>query len=427
MTCETQVHRLPNGIRLATLSMPHMASVSSGIWAGVGSRHESPKDHGIAHFVEHLLFKGTPTRTSEEISRQIEGLGASIDAFTVEDHTCFHTKAPAEHFETILDVISDFYQNPTFDPKEVEFERRVIREEISMVRDQPSQYLEDLSSEAAWGEEHPLGRSITGSQESIKGLNRAAVFDFFKQGYSGKNTVISVAGNIDQKRVVDLVSERFESLHEGSEVDFVPAPPIKTSHRFEESNETEQAHVALSFRAAHQHDPARFAQKVMNVILGENMSSRLFQVIREQKGLCYEIQSDMVSFADAGLLQIYTALHPENLGEALNAVSSTIGDLWKNGVSEEELDRAKSYLIGQSRLSLESTASRMMWAGESILAFDRWIEPDELHDKVRELNTDDIQQAAREVLSPDIMSTAIVGSYQANSILVDWAGDREIK
>jgi len=427
MTCDTQVHRLPNGIRLATIAMPHMASVSTGLWAAVGSRHETPKEHGIAHFVEHLLFKGTPTRTAEDISRQIEGLGASIDAFTVEDHTCFHTKAPAEHFETIIDVLADFYQSPVFDPQEVEFERRVIREEIAMVRDQPSQYLEDLSSEAAWGEKHPLGRSITGSEDSLNQLSRAAVFDFFKRGYSGKNTVISVAGNIEHDQVFQLVSEKFKSLHEGSEVDFAPAPPVRTGHRFEESNETEQAHVALSYRAAHQHDLSRFAQKLMNVILGENMSSRLFQVIREKKGLCYEIQSDMVSFSDSGLLQIYTALHPENLREALDSISGIIEELWKKGVSQEEIDEAKSYLIGQSRISLENTASRMMWAGECLLAFDRWIDPAELHEQVNKLTTDEIREAAREVLRPETLSTAIVGSYQANSILVDWAGDREIK
>jgi len=424
MTPDIRVIRLPNGIRLATISLPHMASVATGLWAGAGSRHESESEHGMAHFVEHLLFKGTPTRVAEDISRQIEGLGANIDAFTVEDHTCFHTRAPAERFGEMLDVLADFYQNPVFDPQEVEFERRVVREEIAMVRDQPSQWLEDLGSESAWGETHPLGRSITGTEESLASLNRASIFDFFHRCYSGANTVISVAGKIEHDAVLAAVGERWGTLNAGGKAWCEPAPPFHRGHRFEESVETEQAHVALSFRSAHQHDPARFSQKLLSMILGENMSSRLFQLIREQQGLCYEIQSEVVSWQDAGLLQIFTALHPDNLREALGMVSRIIDDLCEYGVSDEELRDAKSFLIGQSRISLENTASQMMWAGESLLAYDQWIDPEEIHDHVMSVTASEVREAARQVLRGDNMSTAIIGSYQANSVLLDWAGDQ---
>lgn len=404
-----------------------MASVSVGLWAGVGSRHESNFEHGMAHFVEHLLFKGTPTRYAEDISRQIEGLGASVDAFTVEDHTCYHAKGPAEFFPELLEVLADFYLNPVFDPQEIEFERRVIREEIAMVRDQPSQYLEDLASEAVWGERHPLGRSITGTEESLDGLTRPAIFEFFKRGYCGENTVISVAGDLDHDQVADRIAEIFGHLDPGARSVCRPAGPPQRGHRFEESVETEQAHLALSFRSAHQHDPRRFPQKLMNLILGENMSSRLFQVLREQKGLCYEIQSDVVSFHDAGCLQIYTALHPENLREALDAFSGIAADFCDKRVSVRELNEAKAFLIGQSRISLENTASQMMWAGESILSYDEWIDPEHIYEQVAAVTREEVFSAACEVLDPALLSTAIVGSYQANSVLVDWVGERKRK
>lgn len=422
MLPDTRVHRLPNGIRLATISMPHMASVSMGIWAGGGSRHETDREHGMAHLVEHLLFKGTRERTAEEISRHIESLGASIDGFTVEDHTAYQIKGPAEKFGRLFEVLADLYLNPEFDPLEIDSERQVIREEIAMVHDQPSQYLDDLISEAVWGRDHPLGRSITGTEESLEAIRRADIVDFHSRIYRGRHTVVSVAGNIRHEEVAEIVAARLAALPAGEPLPCAPADPAHSQHRFHEDSGQEQSHLALSFRNFDRHDPRRYAHKLLNVILGENMSSRLFQEIREQRGLCYEVQSDLVSFADAGALQIYLALSPGNLSEALGSISEILEDLRNRGVQKDELEEAKSYVIGQNRISLENTASQMMWAGESLLYFDDWIDPEEAHGLLEKVTLADVHEAATEAFDPKTLCSAIIGSAESRSRLAQWLG-----
>ncbi len=422
MSPSTRVHRFDNGVRLATISMPHMASVAMGIWAGGGSRHETPREHGMAHFVEHLLFKGTAERSAEEISRHIESLGASIDGFTVEDHTAYQVKGPAEKFDRLFEVLTDLYRNPVFDPTEIDSEKQVIREEIAMVRDQPSQYLDDLISEAAWGSDHPLGRSITGTEESLERFRRAEVEDFHSRVYRGRHTVVSIAGKIDHDTVAAAVAERLGDLPRGAALACEPAGPPQARHCFHEDGGQEQTHLALSFRNVHRHDPSRYAHKLLNVVLGENMSSRLFQAVREQLGLCYEVQSDLVSFADAGALQIYLALSPENLAEALRAISSILDDLRTRGVRGSELEEAKSFVIGQNRISLENTSSQMMWAGESLLYFDDWIDPEDAHRQLEKVTLDDVRAAARDAFDPDALCSAVIGPAESRSALAQWLG-----
>lgn len=422
MSPSTRVTRLDNGIRLATVSMPHMASVAMGIWAGAGSRHETEREHGMAHFVEHMLFKGTEERSAEEISRHIESLGASIDGFTVEDHTAYQVKGPSEKFGRLFEVLSDLYRNPFLDPTEIDSEKQVIREEIAMVHDQPSQYLDDLISEAAWGREHPLGRSITGTEESLEKFRRADIEAFHSRVYRGRHTVVSVAGNIDHDEVASIVSARLGDLAAGEELTCEPALPPQPQHRFHEDGGQEQSHFALSFRNVDRNDPRRYAHKLLNVILGENMSSRLFQVIREQRGLCYEVQSDLVSFSDAGALQIYLALSPANLAQALRAISTILEDLRTRGATAVELEEAKSYVIGQNRISLENTSAQMMWAGESLLYFNEWIDPEVAHQHLEAVTLADIHAAAREAFDPDTLCSAIIGPAESRGRLAQWLG-----
>lgn len=417
---DTRIHRLDNGVRLATVHMPHMESVSVGLWTDAGSRHESPAEHGIAHFIEHLLFKGTPTRTAAQISREIEGLGSSIDGFTVEDHTGYQAKAPANQFERLFSVLADFYQHPTMDPTDLELERQVIHEEIAMVKDQPSQLLEDVISEAAWGASHPLGRSITGSNQSLEAIRRGDVLDFFQRAYSGRNTVVSVAGNIEHNRVLEIVSGEFSGLQAGVPMMFESAPVPLTDHLYEETYEQEQVHVALALPGVTRHDPRRYALKLLDVILGENMSSRLFQELREERALCYEIQSDLVSFADGGLIQIFLALSPENLEEALYGISKVRNSLVNDGVSEEELEAAKSFLTGQSRISLENTASQMMWAGECLLFFDEWLDPVEIHRRIEAVTLEEVHQEAMRLFTPFEVASALIGPVESNAVIENW-------
>lgn len=420
MPTETSIYRLDNGIRLAAVRMPHMESVSLGLWTDAGSRHESPQEHGMAHFLEHMLFKGTPTRTAVQISREIEGLGSSIDGFTVEDHTGYQAKAPSEQFEKLFSVLADFYQHPTLDPADLESERQVIHEEISMVRDQPAQLLEDLLSEAAWGETHPLGRSITGTDESLDAIRRGDVLDFFQRAYSGRNTVVSVAGNIEPDSILEIVAREFSEIPPGAPLHYESAPQPRVDHRFEEALEQEQAHVALSLPGVARHDRRRYALKLLDVILGENMSSRLFQELREERALCYEVQSDLVSFADGGLIQIYVALSPENLEEALFAISKVAKELVDDGVTAGELEDAKSFVIGQSRISLENTASQMMWAGESLLFFDDWLDPGEIHRRIEAVTLEEVHYEAMRLFSLFRVSSALVGPVESNHVVENW-------
>ena len=289
-----------------------------------------------------------------------------------------------------------------------------------MVRDQPSQHLEDLVSEAAWGEKHPLGRSITGTDLSLDSFQRDDVERFFHAGYCGANTIVSVAGNIEHDQVADVVSAQLGSIPAGAPIVFEPAPKPYTNHRFREEKAQEQVHFSLSYEGVNRYDPARFAHKLLNVILGENMSSRLFQELREKRGLCYEVQSDFVSFADAGLIQIYLALSPGHLQEALGAIDEVLRELAENGVSESELESAKAYIVGQSRISLENTASQMMWAGECFLFFDDWRDPEEAHQKIEETSLSDVHAAAKQLFGTRSFSSALIGPAESNTVVEDW-------
>jgi predicted Zn-dependent peptidase len=397
-----------------------MESVSVGLWTDAGSRHEAPSEHGMAHLVEHMLFKGTPTRSAVQIPREIEGLGSSIDGYTVEDHTAYQAKAPAAQFEKLFDVLADFYLRPVMDPADLESEKQVIHEEIAMIQDQPAQLLEDLISEATWGENHPLGRSITGTDASLDAFQRDDLLAFYRRAYCGENTVISVAGNVDPKAIERVVAAQFENLEAGRPASYASAFDPLPEHRFVEAEDQEQTHLALSFEAVHRHDPTRYAVKLLNVILGENMSSRLFQELREERALCYEVQTDLVSFDDAGLLQIFLALSPGNLDEALQSISRILLRIIKEGVTEAELEGAKSYVIGQSRIALENTSSRMMWAGECILFFDELKDPESVHEEVASVTLDQIAEAAQRIFDPLAFSSAVIGPIESDHTLQDW-------
>ncbi|MEM9017761.1 MAG: pitrilysin family protein, partial [Verrucomicrobiota bacterium] len=320
----------------------------------------------------------------------------------------------------LFEVLADFYQRPVMDPYDLESEKQVIHEEIAMVRDQPGQWLEDLISEATWGEEHPLGRSITGTSVSLDSFQRDEVLRFYRRAYCAENTVVSVAGNVDPDAVAAIVEANFSELDSGSPTSFASAFDPLPEHRFEEVPDQEQTHLALSFEGVHRHDEARYALKLLSVILGENMSSRLFQELREQRALCYEIQSDVVSFDDAGLMQIYLALSPGNLEEALATISRVIADLVRDGVTEAELSAAKSFLIGQSRVSLENTSSQMMWAGECLLFFDEMKEIAEIHRRVSEVTIEEVHTAAMRLFEPMAFSSALIGPVESDQLLWAW-------
>ena len=420
MNARTQLATLPNGVRIATVEMPYMESVSIGFWTGVGTRHETAENNGVAHFLEHLLFKGTPTRSAEAISRQVERVGGSIDAFTSEDHTAYQVKGPADKLEPLLEVLADLYQHPRFDPADIDLERNVIREEIAMVRDQPAQWLEDLSSEAAWPD-HPLGRPITGTTASLERLDRGAVAEFHRAAYTSSQTVVSVAGRIAHAEVLERLTPLLSGMASGPALAALPAPPPAPGFAFARSDDLEQAHLSIAFHARGRHDASRYAQKLLNVLLGENSSSRLFQEVRESEGLCYEIQSDIMAFEDTGLINIYVALDPGEIGRALKTVRKIVESFSRVPPSVSDLEEAKSYLIGQSRIALENTATQMMWAGECLLSFNEVIDPESVHRRIAAVSATEICDLAGQLFFPDRLVVTGIGPRKMERVLREWS------
>ncbi len=412
MNANYRTTRLSNGIVLATAEMPYMQSVACGVWCTAGSRHETPALNGIAHLVEHLLFKGTPSRDSFDISREVESLGASLDAFTTEDHTCFSVRGPAETFARLAVVLADLYQHPTIDPAELEREREVVLEEIAMYRDNPAQHVEDLLGLAAWPN-HPLGMPITGSEDSVAQISRGDVFAFHQGFYTGSNTFVTVAGAIRHEEAVDTLAPLFADLPAGEPADFLPIPTLMRFNgprRVEELRGIEQSHLCIGFHSASRHDAMRFPLRLLSVLLGENMSSRLFQVLREEQGLCYSISSDVLALEETGLLSIYAGLDSEEVPRALELVERCLRDFTEQTVTPEALRDAQTYAIGQSRLALESVAQQMLWCGECLLAHQRIVEPAETVAALEAVRPEEVREAAQAVFHQDHAALAYIGS-----------------
>lgn len=420
MHARTQLATLPNGVRIATVEMPHMESVSIGFWTGVGTRHETVENNGVAHFLEHLLFKGTATRSAEAISRQVERVGGSIDAFTSEDHTAYQVKGPADRLDPLLEVLADLYQHPRLDPADIDLERNVIREEIAMVRDQPAQWLEDLSSGAAWPG-HPLGFPITGTVKSLGRIDREAAASFHHSAYTTSQTVVSVAGRIVHSEVLDRLSPLLADMASGPALDAVTAPPPAPGFAFARRDDLEQAHLSIAFHGCGRHDESRYAQKLLNVLLGENSSSRLFQEVRERAGLCYEISSDIMAFEDTGLISIYVALDPGEIARALRTVRSIVDSFSKVDPPESDLDEAKSYLIGQSCIALENTAAQMMWAGECLLSFNEVIDPEVVHRRLASVGPAEIRDLAKKLFVPGRLVITGIGPGKMERQMREWS------
>lgn len=397
-----------------------MHSVAIGLWTGLGSRHECAQTSGAAHFIEHLLFKGTPSRDAATIAREIERIGGSVNAFTSEDHTCYYVTGPAERTEHLCDVLCDMYSHPLIQANDVDLERDVIKEEIAMVRDQPSQWLEDLLSEAAWGNDHPLGRTITGTPETLDGMNRDTLLAAHATGYVGAQTVATVAGRIENHAALDILSQRLADLPAGQPTAMAPAPSPGCPSRIE-VDDIEQAHLAIGFHSAGRHDESRYALKLLNVILGENMSSLLFQKLREQEAVCYSVQSDVMTFDDTGLLHIYAAVDPKNLDRTLTVTTETLADLIATDIDETTVEDAKTYVIGQSRIALESTSSQMMWAGESLLSYGRVRDPEISHDRIAAVTAEEMRTIAATLFTPENLVLAAVTPKQCVAPLETWS------
>jgi len=411
---------LPNGTRIASIEMPHMQSVSIGIWVGVGGRYEPQPICGISHFIEHLMFKGTKRRTAKKITEAVEGLGGYLNAFTTEDHTCYYAKAHANHLNTVCDVLGDMYLNSQFAPAEIEREREVIREEILMYHDNPSQHVQELLSETLWPN-HPLGRPLTGTAETISGLTRDQFFQFKEAHYNGSTTIVTVAGRTTHECVVETFAPLLSGLPAGQVPAFDTALEVGTEPAVTAiKQEIEQTHLAMGFYAFGRADERRFALKLLSVLLGENMSSRLFQKLREKYGFCYSVQSGIVSLEDTGALTIFAGLDPAKQEKAVRVILQEIERIASQPPSRNELRKAQDYTIGQTLLGLESTTNQIMWMGESILSYGTVQDPAEIERRLLAVTPQEICNVAAYCLQRARLGMAVVGPEPDTAKIQSW-------
>ena len=399
--------------------MPQMESVAIGVWVGIGGRYEPKCVSGISHFIEHLLFKGTHRRNAKQISETVEGIGGYLNAFTGEENTCYYAKASHKHLDTLLDVLSDMYLHPRFAVSEIDKERQVIKEELLMYRDQPDHYVHELLTEIVWPE-HPLGRSLTGTPESLDSIRRATLLDFKHKKYVAANTIVAVAGHCRHDDIAARVQRTLSLSRNGAAPSFVPAREGQRAPRLRFlSKGVEQTHLALAIRGYSRNDPKRFAMKLLSVIVGENMSSRLFQAVRERHGLAYSIQSSTSFFADTGVLIISAGLDTKRLPKALDLVLQELNKLSRRPPSAVELQRAKDYSIGQMRLGLESTSNQMMWVGEHLLSYGFIHTPEEIERKIEVVTAEEIQSIATALFRDNRLSAAVITPSKDDKAVAD--------
>lgn len=403
--------RLPSGVRVATHTMPGALSTSVGIWLPAGARHEPARLGGAFHFLEHMLFKGTAKRNAFRISCEIEEAGGQLNAFTGEDHMCIYAQAAARHLPKMLDVLCDMLRGSVFPPKEVERERGVIREEIQMVADQPAQRVEELLA-AAMFNGHPLGRPITGTLETVDAITRADLAAIHRRLAFGPGIVVSAAGAATHEELTALAREKLGSARPaGRGFPFKRwdgRKPGCEPVRLEEGS-AEQTHLALGFHGYGRHDPRRFALRLLSVILGETMSSRLFQKLRERRGLCYSVNSAASSLHETGSLVLDAAAEPGRAVICLRLMLDELRSVAERGPSAREFDRAREYALGQIDMHLEGPHSFMTWLGESVLAYNRVIDPEETRERIRAVTREDVRACAAEMARPENRALGVFG------------------
>ena len=400
---------LPNGLRIATSQVPGSPGVSVGIWIGVGGRHEPARLNGASHFIEHLLFKGTARRSAREISVAIEGRGGYFDAYTQEELTCYYARVTPEFLPAVFDVLADMVNSPRFAPADIVREREVICEEIAMYRDQPSQHVEEMLMAALWSD-HPLGRPLTGTEEVLRRMRRAHLLAFKEAYYVPGRIVIGVAGDIRHQDAVRLVRRNFGGMRRVPVRDLAAATEVgKPLVPFAaERRPIDQTHFSAGFRLFGRDDPRRYALKLLSVMLGENMSSRLFQVVREERGLAYAISSGLHLFEEAGFFAVDAGLDVARSGEAMRLIGRELRSTRLKAPDRRTLQRAKDYTVGQLRLGLESTSAQAGWMAEQWLLFGRIPQPAETVGKFLAVKPDDIRAVAGEALVPGRLAVAMV-------------------
>jgi len=371
---------LDNGLRILSESIPYMSSVSIGFFVGTGSRSESLPEQGVSHFIEHLMFKGTDKRSARDIAEEVDDVGGQLNAATDRENTCYYIKVLPEHLGLGLDILSDMLLHSKFAEADVEKERQVVLEEISLYEDSPDELIHDLHMNSLWPG-HALGRNILGTRDSIGAMTREMIRDYTRRHYMPDNIVVAAAGNLTHDQLVSQVRRFWDNVRGAAKVS-ADSTPMFASGRHLQEKEIEQIHICLGTPGVAHDDPRFYASHVLNTILGGGVSSRLFQHIREERGLAYSVCSYPSSFRDTGLFTIYTGVSPENCREVMDVIGSIIGDIRGNGVRPDELKRAKEQLKAGLLFSLESSSSRMSRLGRAEISSREYLSPEQLVAKV---------------------------------------------
>ena len=400
---------LPNGLTIITEQMQHIRSASIGIWLQTGSRDEDAVWNGISHFIEHMLFKGTEHRTAEEIARQVDSIGGNMDAFTAKECICFNVKVLDEHLPVALEILSDLVLHPVFDPNDITRERGVILEEIKMDEDNPDYLVHEIFTQNFW-KDHPLGKPILGTKETVKKFERHAVLDAYSHRFAPGNIIVSAAGNLDHDRFVELVTKHFEQMKPRKNGFHSPVPKIVSKITLRNKKALEQVQLCIgvpSHPIAHE---KRHAGYILNTLLGGGMSSRLFQNIRERQGLVYSIYSDLNPYRDTGCLAVYAGTSRESAAKVVQSVVSEFHKLKAEPVPAEELRRSKDQLKGSLMLSLESSSARMSNLARQEMYFDRFYDLDELIEKIEAVTVEDLTSLANEFFNTESVAVTILGN-----------------
>jgi predicted Zn-dependent peptidase len=405
-TEEISESRLDNGVRVVTERMPEARSVSLGIWVAVGGRDEPDDLAGASHFLEHLLFKGTSTRTARHIAEVIDAVGGEMNAFTSREHTAYYTRLPAHRVDLGLDILGDVLTDPAFRSHEVEAERQVILEEILMNLDMPEDHVHTLLAEALFPG-HPLGREVLGTRTSVEAVTRDQIAQFFGHWYRPGNLVVVAAGNLSHQQIVDGFGGTLGRC-EGGERPVREGPKRDPNPRVHLGDPTEQVHVAVGWRGVDHHDDERYALMVANQVLGGGMSSRLFQEVREERGLAYSVYSWASTYDDSGSAGIYAGTAPARAAELLEVVDDEVAKLVASGVTENELGVAKGFIEGSLVLGLEDSASRMARLGRSLMARNEIVTVDDQLARIRAITGDDVGAVAGRVYGGD-RALAVIG------------------
>lgn len=410
MSIERNLRRtvLPNGLIVLTERMDHLRSVAMGVWIKSGSRGEAAETNGISHFVEHMVFKGTRNRSAQLIAREMDSIGGNLDAFTGKETICFNVKSLADHVPVALDVLADLVLNPVFASGDIERERGVILEEIKIDEDNPDVLVHELFTQSFW-KDHPLGKPILGTTDTVARLDQAKLLDYHIGRFHAGNMVFSAAGNLDHDQFVEAVADKFNALHDGQPLSELPAPQSSARILLKNKKALEQVQICLGVPSPPITDSNRYATLILNTVLGGGMSSRLFQTIREERGMAYSVFSDLSPYRDTGTLCVYAGTSAGKALECIDLVMNEFRKLKDQPLTPEELTRAKDQLKGNILMGLESSNSRMANLARQEIYFGQFFSADEIIARIEAVQASEIQAMAQRLFDPDKIAVTLLG------------------